>query len=613
MPKRFPLAFVALAAISLASAEPRAQAPVIVSHGIAMHGEPKYKADFKHFAYASPNAVKGGEIKLEASGTFDNFNIWILGGTPAGAVGSTIESLMVGAADEAFTEYCLICETVEYPADRSWVAFTLRPQARWHDGKPITVEDVIFSLDILKTKGHPAYRSYWASVEKAEKVGDRKVRFSFVGEVNRELPLIVGQLPILPKHYWETRDFTKTTLEPPLGSGAYKIDSFEAGRYIVLRRVTDYWGKDLPARVGQGNFDAIRFDYYRDRVVALEAFKAGEFDIRVENQALAWATRYVGQPFDQGLIKREEIEEEAVSGMQGFIMNSRREPFTNAKVREAFAHAFDFEWSNRNLFYGAYTRTRSYFDNSELAARGLPSKEELALLEPLRQHLPPEVFTKEYHPPKTDGTGNWRDGQREATRLLREAGWTVRDGKLVNARNQQMKVEFMLDAGGQFERIALPYLENLKRLGIDATARSIDIAQYQRRREEFDFDMIVSTFGQSESPGNEQRNMWTTRAAETKGSNNLTGVKNPALDQLVELLITADTREDLITRTRALDRALQWSHLVVPNWHVRTDRVAYWDRFSRPPPHEGRKIGYAMGTWWVDPAKDAALRQRRPR
>ncbi len=581
---------------------------VYVGHALAMHGDVKYPAGFKHFDYADPNAIKGGEVKFAAIGTYDSFNAWILRGIPAGAVALTQSTLMSSSADEPFTEYCLVCETIETPADRSWVAFTLRNDARFHDGSPITVEDVIWTFETLKAKGHPFYRAYYNDVTAVEKVGPRKVMFKFGQGENRELPLIVGQLPVLSRAWWSTREFDKTTLEPPLGSGPYRIDSFEAGRFVVLKRVTDYWARMHPLAFGQNNFDTIRIDYYRDQTVALEAFKAGEYDIRQENSAKNWATGFDGPGLQQGLYKKIELPEERVSGMQGFVMNTRREVFRDRRVRAAMTFAFDFEWSNKNLFYNAYTRTRSYFDNSDLAARGLPSADEMALLEPFRDRLPAEVFAREYQPPKSDGSGNWRENQREALRLLREAGWTIKDLKVVNGEGQQLRFEILL-SDAQFERVALPYAENLKRLGIDARVRTVDTAQYQRRIDEFDFDMTVTVFGQSESPGNEQRDFWTSAKADVQGSRNLAGIKDPAVDKLVDLIIAAPDRHNLVMRTRALDRLLQWGYYVVPHWHARVDRVAYWDRFAWPKTLS--KAGFLSSTWWVDPAKDAALRNRR--
>jgi len=599
----------ALVFAGLLLAAANASAGTIRAHGIAMHGDLKYGPDFRHFEYADPAAPKGGEVRFHAVGTFDSFNAWILGGVPAGVAAATLDTLMVSSADEPFSKYCLLCATVEYPEDRSWIVFHLRPEARFHDGSPITAQDVAWTFETIRTKGHPFYRSYYGGVRSVEALDGSRVKFAFADTTNRELPLIVGELPVFSRSWWASRDFGRPSLEPQLGSGPMRIDGFEAGRHVVLRRVPEYWGRDLPVRRGHNNFDVTRYDWYRDPTVALEAFKAGEYDLRQENQALAWATRYEGPGLERGLYRKEEIAEERTSGMQGFVMNLRREVFRDQRVREALGYAFDFEWSNRQLFFNAYTRTRSYFDNSELAARGLPEGAELALLETLRADLPPRVFTEAYAPPKTDGSGNLRDNLRIATRLLREAGWQVKDGVLVDAQGRPFRFDILLNQGGLFERIALPYLENLKRLGIQAQTRLVDTAQYQRRLEEFDFDMTVTVFGASESPGNEQRNYWSAAKADIVGSGNLAGLKNKAVDALVEAVIAAPDRAALVTRTRALDRALQWSFLVVPHWHTRVDRVAYWDRFGRPSVTP--RVGFLPSVWWVDAARDAALRDRR--
>jgi microcin C transport system substrate-binding protein len=588
-----------------------AQAPApktTVSHAFAIHGDIKYPADFKHFDYVNPNAPKGGDVKLSTVGTFDNLNPFILRGVAAAGAAAIYDTLMVSSADEPSTEYCLVCETIEYPEDRSWATYTIRREARFHDGKPMTPEDVIWTFETLKTKGHPRFRSYYASVTKAEKVGERAVRFTFSGQENREMPLIVGQLPVLPRHYWEGKEFDKTTLEPPLGSGVYKIDTFEPGRFITVKRVPDYWGAKLPTAVGMNNFDSIRYEYFRDQTIALEAFKAGAYDLRPENSAKNWATSYDVPQVAAGLIKREVIADTNERVMQGYVMNMRRPMFQDARVRNALTQAFDFEWSNKNLFYGYYHRINSYFGREELAARGLPQGEELKVLEPFRGKLPPEVFTTEYNPPKTDGTGNWRDNQRIATRLLREAGWRVVDQKLVDAQGQQMTFEILLD-NPQWERITLPYVENLKRLGIDARVRTVDTAQYQRRMDEFDFDMTVDLVAQSESPGNEQRDYWGSTAAKTSGSRNMAGISNPAIDALIELVISAPDRDSLVVRTRALDRALLWGHYYIPHFRLYARWIASWDRFAHPEPTP--KVGFLLSAWWVDPQKDAALRQKR--
>lgn len=608
-----PLIAVVCGALLTWSSTSQAQAPsgTTVSHGFAIHGDLKYRPDFPHFEYADPNAVRGGDVRFSAIGSFDNLNPFILRGTPAVGSASIYDSLMATALDEPSSHYCLICETIEYPEDRSWTQFVLRREARFHDGSPITAADVVWTFETLRAQGHPRYRSYYASVTKAEAIDARTVRFTFTpGQDNREMPLIIGELPVLPRAYWQNRQFDRTTLEVPMGSGPYRIESFEAGRYIVLRRVPDYWAQNLPVRIGHFNFDTIRYDYYRDGTVALEAFKAGEYDIRLENQALAWATGYDTPALRAGLYRRDEIPEERVAGMQGFGMNLRRPQFTDRRVRLALSHAYDFDTANRTLFHGAYTRTRSYFDNSELAARGLPNAEELAVLEPLRAQLPAEVFTTEYQPPRTPGTGieGWRENRRIATRLLTEAGFRITNNRLVDAQGRALEFEMLLNSP-QFERIVLPYRENLRALGIEMRVRTVDPAQYQRRMDEFDYDMTVVLFGQSQSPGNEQRDYWMSDRAEVQGSNNQLGLRDPAIDRLVELLIAAPNRAALVTRTRALDRVLQWGHYVVPNWHLAVDRVAYWDRFGRPSTTS--RVGFLSAVWWVDPQKDAALRARR--
>jgi microcin C transport system substrate-binding protein len=604
-------------------AQPPAQAPAqappagsrtTVSYALAMHGDVKYGPDFRNFEYASPDALKGGEVRMSAVGTtFDNLNPYILRGVPAASLTLTYDTLTIGSQDEPFTRYCLVCETMEVPEDRSWIVFNLRGDAHFHDGSPITPDDVIWTFNTLREHGHPLYRNYWGGVDRVERAGERGVRFVFKPGDNRELPLIVGEMPVMPRAYWQNRDFERTTLEPPLGSGPYRIDSFEAGRFVIYRRVPDYWAVNHPTRFGQYNYDVIRIDYYRDATVALEAFKAGQYDMRQENQALSWATGYRIPAVEQGLIKLDEIPVQRVAGMQGWALNLRRPQFQDRRVRQAIAYAYDFETANRTLFYGAYTRTRSYFDNSELAARGLPGPDELRLLEPLRGRIPDEVFTTEYQPPRTPGTGleGWRDNRRIATQLLRDAGYRIVNQQLVNAQNQQLAFEILLD-NPQFERVALPFVENLRALGIAARVRTVDSAQYQRRTDDFDYDVIVGLFGQSESPGNEQRDYWSCAARDTPGSGNALGICDPAIDQLIDRVVAAPDRAGLVAATRALDRVLQWGFYAVPNWHSTVDRVAYWDRFARPA-RIPRRVGYDPFTWWVDPQRDAALRARRGR
>lgn len=581
----------------LAAARAGAADDVYRGHGMAMHGDLKYPADFKHFDYVNPQAPKGGEMKRSVEGDFDSFNPFAVRGTPAAGASTIYDTLMVASADEPFSEYGLLAETIETPADRSWVAFTLRPNARWHDGKPITVDDVIWTFDTLRTKGLPLFRNYYANVTKAEKTGERTVKFSFQPGTNRELPLILGQLPVMPKHYWEKRDFEKQTLEPPLGSAAYKIESFDPGRRVTYKRVPDYWGKDLPVNVGRDNFDTLTFDYYRDPTVEFEAFKAGNYDVRVENSAKNWATGYDFPALKEGKARKQNFDNDRPAGMQSLTYNTRRDVFKDPRVRRALAYAFDFEWSNKNLFYDQYTHTRSYFDNSELAATGLPSPAELEVLEPLRAQLPLPVFTEEYNPPKTDGSGNIRANLAEAVKLLDQAGWKIdpKTKKLSDANGKPFEFEILL-INPMFERIVLPFAKNLERLGIKANVRTVDTAQFQKRSEEFDYDMIIGGWGESLSPGNEQREYWGSAAAGQHGSMNLIGIQNPAIDTLIEKLIAAPDRASLVARTRALDRALQWNFYVIPMYHIPYDRIAFWDKFGMPSvtPTQGVQVD----TWW---------------
>jgi microcin C transport system substrate-binding protein len=575
-----------------------------VMHATALHGEPKYGPDFTHFDYVNPGAPKGGVIRVASRGTFDSFNPFIPKGN-SGIGQAYFESLLTSSADEPFTEYGLIAESIEIPDDRSWVIFTLRPEARWHDGKPITVADVIWSFSTLKTKGQPYYRFYYKGVVNAERIGERRVKFSFSEKGNRELPLIIGQLPILPKHYWEHRDFEKTTLEPPLTSGPYQITRFEAGRFIVQERVKDYWSENLPVNKGQNNFDRIRIDFYRDDTVIRQALKAGEVDFRAENQAKAWALDYDVPAVRNGWLKKETIPHQLPTGMQAFVFNTRREIFRDPRVRRALAYAFDFEWTNKNLFFGQYTRTESYFSNSELAAAGLPEGEEREILERYRGRIPDEVFTTPYQAPSTDGSGWPRDNLRQAFQLLEQAGWVVRDMRLVNMHTgQPMQFEILL-VSKEFERIVLPFARNLKRLGIDARTRLVDSSQYINRLRSFDFDMFVNVWGQSESPGNEQRSYWSSAAADSAAARNYAGIKDLVIDELIELVITAPDRVSLIARVRALDRVLLHGHYVIPNWHLRYQRILYWDKFSRPK--ATAKFGTATDLWWFDAQKAARL------
>ena len=552
------------------------------THAVALTGSPKYPAGFTHFDYVNPDAPKGGTLKMSAIGTFDSLNPFITKGAPASGLGLIYDNLTVQSDDEPFSQYGLLAEKIEIAADRSWAIYHLNPKARFHDGQPVTAEDVVFSFNLVVEQGHPMYRKYYADVRKVEALDEHRVRFDLGTKHNPELALIIGQLFVLPKHYWGNRDFTATTLEIPPGSGPYRIAEFKPGRSITYSRVEDYWAKDLPVNKGRYNFDTIQYDYYRDATVTLQAFIAGEYDFRQENIAKQWATAYKSPAIDDGFVITEEIKNQLNQGMQCFVFNTRRDLFKNRKVRQALSLAFDFEWTNKNLFYGQYKRSTSYFSNSELASSGPPTPEELEILEPFRKQLPPEVFTEAYIPPATDGSGNARRNLRTALKLLKEAGWEVKNKKLTNVKTGQVfKFEILL-LDPSFQRIVLPFKQNLARLGVDLTIRLVDTSQYLNLTTEFNYDMFVHTFPQSLSPGNEQRYYWHSESADIPGSSNYAGIKNPAIDALIDLIITAPTREELVNRTKALDRALLWGYYVIPQWHVDSYRVAYWNKFSRP-------------------------------
>jgi microcin C transport system substrate-binding protein len=521
------------------------------------------------------------------------------------------DTLTVASADEPFTRYGLLAESMEVAKDRSWIIFHLRKQARWHDGQPITAEDVVWTVNELTHNETvaPFYRFYYVDVDTVQALDPHTVKFSFKPTGNREVALTVGEIPILPKHYWteagKNRNLGKSTLEPPLGSGPYKIGKFETGRYIAYDRVSDYWGQDINVNIGLHNFDQQRVEYFRDGNVAVEGFKGGAYDFRNENMSKVWATGYDMPAVKNGQIVKEAIPQHRTAPMQGYGFNSRRDLFKDPKVREALAYAFDFEWSNQNLFYGQYKRTRSYFGNSVLEAKGLPEGEELQILETYRDQLPREVFTKEYNPPATNGDGRIRPNLKEADRLLKEAGWEiVGKDRVHTATGQKLEFEIML-VQPAFERITLPFKKHLSRLGITANVRTVDTAQYIKRMETYDFDMVVVSWGQSLSPGGEQWEYWGSEAADTLGGRNYLGIKNPVVDDLIKLIISAPDRTSLEHRTRALDRVLQWGHYIIPQWYADYDRVLYWNKYSRP--EVTLPYGFLTARWWYDEAKARAL------
>ena len=579
-------------------------------HGLSLMGEPKYPADFRHFDYVNPDAPKGGLLRLGAQGGFDSFNIAIPRGETPDGIGLIYDNLMASSADEISTEYGLLAEGAIHPADHSAVTYRLRTGARWHDGKPVTPEDVVFSFNALK-EHNPQQAFYYRHVVKAEKTGEREVTFTFDQGGNRELPQIVGQLTILPKHWWEgtdasgrKRNIAEGTLEAPLGSGPYRIKSFSAGRTISYERVPDYWGKDLPVNVGRWNFDEIRYDFYRDSTVLVEAFKGDQYDFRVENSARSWATAYDFPAARDGRVILETFPVRNLGLMQGFAFNMRRDKFKDPRVRRAFNYAFDFEEMNQALFYGQYKRIGSYFEGTELASSGLPQGKELEILETVRGQVPAEVFTKPYVNPTGGDARAVRENLREATRLLEEAGWVIRDRKLVNKQTgEAMTVEFLL-SDPTFERIVLRYKANLERLGIQVTIRTVDSSQYINRVRERDFDVITQVWPQSLSPGNEQLDFWGSDAADRPGSRNVGGIKNPAVDKLIQRVIFAKDREELVAATHALDRVLLWNHYVVPEWTLAKTRTVRWNRFSYPEPLPQYSFGFP-DLWWYDAAKAA--------
>jgi microcin C transport system substrate-binding protein len=588
-------------------------------HGLSLFGELKYPAGFKHFDYVNPKAPKGGAVRMIAFGTFDNFNEVVSGlkGSIAMGVGMISDTLAVSSLDEVSTDYGLIAEAVSHPSDFAWASFRLRPGARHHDGKPITVEDVIFSMEAFK-KHSPMMSAYYRHVVKVQQTGEREVTFVFDAPGNREMPVILGQLNVLPKHWWEgtdaagkKRDIGATTLEPPLGNGAYRIKEFVAGRTVVYERVKDYWGKDLNVNIGRDNFDEMRFEYFRDATVAIEAFKADHVDWRTENSAKNWATAYDFPAVKDKRVVLEEFVQRNRGIMQAFTFNTRRDKFKDPKLRRAFNFAYDFEEMNKQLFFGQYKRINSYFDGTELASSGLPQGQELQILETVRDKVPPEVFTTAYTNPVNGSPENVRANLREATRLLKEAGYEIRNQKLVNAKTgEPMNIEILTE-DPNVERFILFYKPSLERLGISVTVRTVDDPQYENRLRSWDYDIIIASWPESLSPGNEQRDFWSSQAADTAGSRNYIGIKNPAIDALIERVIFAKDRAELVAATRALDRVLLWNHYVVPQFTTDKSRTARWDRFGRPDPLPKYAAAAFPTVWWWDAEKAARTGSRQ--
>lgn len=588
--------------ITPALAEPR--------QGLSAFGDLKYPPDFKNFDYVNPDAPKGGRIAsrgILAIDTFDSFNGYILKGNPAQNIGLLFDTLMTRANDEPDAVYGLVAKSADLAADKKSVTFQLREEARFSDGSKLTAEDVCDTFRLISTEGHERIRVLIRDVEKCEVLSPYEVRYSFKGENTRDLPLVIAELPILSKAYYAKVDFTKSTLVPPLGSGPYKIGDYKQGQYVSYRRRPDYWGADLPVNKGRYNFDEIRMEYFKDRTALVEALKAGIVDLHEEMTSRDWATAYNTKSVAEGRLIKEVLPDGTPSGAQGFYLNMRREKFQDIRVRKALDLAFDFEWTNANLFYGAYQRTASFFENSPLKAVGKPSPEELKILEPFRKDLRPEVFDEVYVPPVSDGSGQDRRLLKQAAQLLAEAGWTRKGTQLVNAKGEKLTIEFFIDDPAS-ERFTAPYVKNLKLLGIDATMRNIDPAQLEERMKDFDFDIEMVRLVGGQTPGVELRGSLGSESAKAKGSINISGIASPVVDALIDKMIAAKSREELLFTGRALDRVLRAEHIWVPQWNKASHWIVRWDVFDRPKikPDYDRGI---LDTWWIDADKAKTLRR----
>lgn len=583
------------------AAEPR--------HGLSVFGSLAYPPDFKHFGYANPDAPKGGRLSLVGPAgiiTFDSFNGHILKGDAAQGLELLTDSLMARASDEPDAVYGLVAKTATVADDGMSITFSLRPEAKFADGSALTADDVIFSFQTLKEQGHPRYRIALRDVEKAEALDPATVLYTFKGTLVRDLPVVVATLPILPKKFYTEHKFEETSLIPPLGSGPYKIANFKAGTFVLYQRRDDYWAKDLPVNKGRFNFGEIKYEYFRDRTAELTSLKSGAFDFREEFTSVDWATDYDIPAVTQGRMIKESLPDDTPSGAQGFFINTRREKFNDIRVRKALGLAFDFEWTNKNLFYGLYQRTGSFFENSPMKAEGAPSAEELALLEPYRDKLPTEVFATAVTPPLSDGSGSDRKLLREASRLLDEAGWKQKGTARVNAKGEPLSLE-ILNFSPSFDRIILPYIKNLKAIGIDASLRNVDPAQYERRVKAFDFDVTTERYSMRLTPGIELKTFWGSESAKTDGSFNLAGISDPALDALIERIMAARSRNELEVAARAADRVLRAGYYWVPQWYKPSHNLAYWNKFSRPEIMPKYERG-VTDTWWYDEGKAERLK-----
>ncbi len=588
------------ALLLLFAVEVSAEVTVTKSHTISLVGESTYPADFKHFKYANPDAPKGGDMKRALYGTYDSFNSFAPKGVVFRGLGDIYDTLMTPSYDEPLTYYSLIADTVEYPSDYSWVIFNLNKDAKWHDGKPITAEDVVYSFEKI-TEVNPITRDYYKLVLKAEMLDTHRVKFTFdTKQLSKELPVLMGQLTIIPKHYWETRDLSKSTLEIPLGSGPYKIKSFEAGKRAVVERVADYWGKDLPVNKGQNNFDTITYEYFRDTTVAFEAFKAGHFDFHADSPGARWQKGYTGKYFDMGLIVRKEILDEGIEGIGGFVFNTSKTPLNNIDVRKALIYAYDYEWINKNIYFDMEKRYDSYFTSSEFATNKAPSAEIVEAIKSVKPDASGELIAGDIVFPKTDGTGNNRANLMKSVELLKKAGYNIKDGKMVDASGKQLSIE-ILTSSKTIESELLNFQKALERIGVEMFIRFVDSSQYVKRVRDREYMMIFTMFRQSDSPGNEQRSMWHSEAAADKGSRNYAMISDPAIDKAVEKLIVAKDRAELVKYTKVLDRLLLNGWYMIPAGYADRYRIAYWDKFGMPEIMPTR--GISLSTWWVVPEK----------
>jgi len=604
------LQFCTLSLLALVASNTLSAEKTIKTHALAIHGEPKYQADYKGFSYTSEAAKKGGTMRFYDLGTFDSLNPYVSKGNSASKLGLIYDTLAVSSWDEPSSIYGLVADWMEMPEDRSWITFHINPNAKFHDGEKITAQDVVFTFNLLMEKGAPAYRMYYADINPPTALDDQRVKFTFKNLTNPELPVIVASLPVLPEHFWKDKDFEKSTLLEPLGSGPYKIGKVEPGKRLEYHRVKDYWAKDLPVNRGTYNFDVITVEYYKDFNIALEALKAGEYDVKLENISKFWATGYDIAAVEKGWLVKKEFPEKSPQSAQGFVFNFRNPMFQSFPLRKAIAYAFDFEWSNKNLFYNSYERTLSLFSNSELAFSGLPQGRELEILEQFKDQLPEAVFKEEFTLPVTDASGRDRKPLIQAKKILDAAGFNLKDGKLIHPATKKPVAFEFLTYDDSSDRIINPFIANLKKLGIEASIKRVDTSQYITRLRSFNFEVTTQVIGAPISPGNEQRYYWGSEAAKTPGSMNLAGVSDPVVDELVEMIVNAPNREELVFRTRALDRVIMHKFVMVPQWHKSSSRIVFWDKFDRPEISAPYDRNYASSFlyWWYNPEKAARIK-----